>query len=86
MGGQKISHIQFVLRKAFQVLMEKKAMIRLCKTLLLAEAIRLFMSDDECCKSRPSFFSEDLLFFAEEFAIWKQQLRKNSQLVSHPDC
>lgn len=60
-------------------------MIRLCKTLLLAEVIRLFMSDDECCKHRPSFFGEDLLFFAEEFVIWKQWLRKNSQLVSHSD-
>lgn len=84
-GGQKISHIQFVLRKPFQVSIhgkkKKKSMIRLCKTLLLAEVIRLFMSDDVRCKYRPSFFSEDLLFFAEEF-IWKQRLGKNSACQS----
>lgn len=87
-GGQKISHVQFVLHKPSQVLMEKKPnMVRLYKTLLLAEVIiRLFMSDDVCCKYRPSSFSEDLLFFAEEFVIWKQRLRKISQLVSHSDC
>lgn len=86
-GGQNISHIQFVLRKPSQVLIGKKPnMIRLCKTLLLAEVIRLFMSDDACYKYRPSFFSEDLLFFAEQFVIWKQQPRKISQLVSHSNC
>lgn len=89
-GGQKISHIQFVLRKPFQVLVGKKnkpqTLIRLCKTSLLAGVIRLFMSDDACWKYRPSFFSEELLFFAEEFVIWKQRLRKNSQPVSQGAC
>lgn len=55
-------------------------MIRLCKTLLLAELIRLLMADNTCCKYRPIFLVRMTYFFAEEFVIWKQQLRKTLNL------
>lgn len=58
-------------------------MIRLCKTLLLAELLRIFMADNSCCKYRPIFLGEEDLFFAVEF-IWKQQLRKTLNLSVIP--